>query len=42
MDDLYEAPQVASKMLVAAMGLIETLTVAQRAHLVLPTYRTPG
>ena len=23
MDDLYEAPQVASKMLVAAMGLID-------------------
>jgi Protein of unknown function (DUF3500) len=35
-DDLYEAPQVASKMLVAAMGLIETLTPTQRAHLVLP------
>ena len=36
LDDLYEAPQVASKVLVAAMGLIETLTVTQRAHLVLP------
>ena len=33
LDDLYEAPQVASKVLVAAMGLIETLTVTQRAHL---------
>ena len=36
LDDLYEAPQVASKMLVATMGLIETLSVTQRAHLVLP------
>ena len=35
-DDVYEAPEVASKMLVAAMGLIETLDVTQRAHLVLP------
>jgi len=35
-DDVYEAPGVASKMLVAAMGLIETLDVNQRAHLVLP------
>ena len=29
--DVYEAPAVASKMLVAAMGLIETLDVNQRA-----------
>ncbi len=36
MTDLYEAPEVASKMLVAAMGLIETLTPIQRGHLVLP------
>ena len=35
-DDVYEAPAVASKVLVAAMGLIETLDVNQRAHLVLP------
>jgi hypothetical protein len=34
--DLYEAPEVASKMLVTAMGLIETLTPIQRDHLVLP------
>src|SRR4051812_24928737 len=34
--DLYAAPEVASKMLVAAMGLIETLTPVQRDHLVLP------
>ena len=32
-DDVYEAPGVASKMLVAAMGLIETLEVNQRAPL---------
>jgi hypothetical protein len=31
--DLYEAPEVASKMLVAAMGLIGTVTSEQRAHL---------
>lgn len=36
MDELYEAPEVAGKMLVAAMGLIETLTPIQRGHLVLP------
>ena len=36
MNDLYEAPEVASKMLVAAMGLIGILTPAQREHLVLP------
>jgi hypothetical protein len=36
LSELYEAPQVASKMLVAAMGLIETLSVAQRDYLVLP------
>jgi hypothetical protein len=36
LDDLYEAPEVASKMLVAAMGLIGTLTPGQREHLVLP------
>lgn len=36
MTDLYEAPEVASKMLVTAMGLIETLTPIQRDHLVLP------
>jgi hypothetical protein len=35
-DDLYAAPEVASKMLVAAMGLVETLTPIQRDHLVLP------
>jgi hypothetical protein len=34
-DELYEAPEVASKMLVAAMGLIETLTTGQRDHLVI-------
>jgi uncharacterized protein DUF3500 len=34
--DLYEAREVASKMLVTAMGLIETLTPIQRDHLVLP------
>lgn len=33
---LYEAPQIASKMLVAAMGLIETAKAEHRAHLVLP------
>ena len=32
----YEAPAVASKMLVAAMGLIETLDVEPAGHLVLP------
>ena len=31
--DLYEAPEVASKMLVAAMGLIGTVTSEQRGHL---------
>jgi hypothetical protein len=36
LNDLYEAPEVASKMLVAAMGLIGILTPAQREHLVLP------
>ena len=36
MTDLYEAPEVAGKMLVTAMGLIETLTPEQRGHLVLP------
>jgi hypothetical protein len=36
LSDLYEAPEVASKMLVAAMGLIETLNPVQRDHLVLP------
>jgi hypothetical protein len=35
-DDLYAAPEVAGKMLVAAMGLVETLTPVQRDHLVLP------
>ncbi|MFV0457726.1 MAG: DUF3500 domain-containing protein [Actinomycetales bacterium] len=34
--DVYEAPEVASAMLVAAMGLVETLTTAQRQYLVLP------
>jgi len=33
LDDLYEAPEIASKMLVAAMGLISTLSVTQRDHL---------
>jgi Protein of unknown function (DUF3500) len=36
LSDLYEAPQVASKMLVAAMGLIRTLSTTQRDHLLLP------
>ena len=36
MDDLYEAPEIASKMLVAAMGLISTLSVTQREHLHAP------
>jgi hypothetical protein len=36
LSELYEAPEVASKMLVAAMGLIETLSVTQRDYLVLP------
>ena len=31
--DLYEAPEVASKMLVAAMGLIGSVTSQQRGHL---------
>jgi Protein of unknown function (DUF3500) len=35
-DDVYEAPGVASKVLTAAIGLIRTLDVTQRAHLVLP------
>jgi Protein of unknown function (DUF3500) len=34
-DELYDAPQVASMMLVAAMGLIRTLSTTQRDHLVL-------
>ncbi|TIC81768.1 DUF3500 domain-containing protein [Nocardioides sp. GY 10127] len=36
MNELYEAPEVASKMLVAVMGLIETADLTQRQHLVLP------